>query len=68
MRTVKRPRRYVARHWIVVSRPLLRYSKGRDAYVLRMVGRKYGPVLRAERRSAHSYDGAHDRRRAAGLA
>jgi len=27
-------------------RPLLRYSAGRDAYVLRGIGRRVGPVLR----------------------
>jgi len=50
MRTVKRPRRYVARHWIMLLRPLLRYSEYRRAYVLRFVGRKWGPVLRVDRR------------------
>ncbi len=50
MRTVKRPRRYIAPRWIVIGRPLLRYSTPRDAYVLRVVGRKWGPVLRSERR------------------
>jgi len=50
MRTVKRPRRYVAPRLITVGRPILRYSQPRDAYVLRLVGRKWGPVLRSERR------------------
>jgi hypothetical protein len=50
MRTVKRPRRYVAHRWIAVGRPVLRYSQPRDAYVLRLVGRKWGPVLRTDRR------------------
>lgn len=50
-RTVKRPRRYVARHWLVLARPLLRYSAPREAYVLRIVGRSYGPVLRPDRRA-----------------
>jgi hypothetical protein len=40
----------VARHWLLLWRPLLRYSATRDAYVLRLVGRKTGPVLRANRR------------------
>jgi hypothetical protein len=31
-------------------RPLLRYSRARDAYVLRAIGNDYGPVLRVERR------------------
>ena len=51
MRTVKRPRRYVARYWLVIGRPLFRYSQGRDAYVLRLVGRRWGPVLRVDRRT-----------------
>ena len=50
MRTVKRPRRYVARHWLLLLRPLIRYSAARDAYVLRGVGRHVGPVLRLDRR------------------
>jgi hypothetical protein len=50
MRTVKRPRRYVAQRWIRIGRPVLRYSQPRDAYVLRLVGRKWGPVLRSDRR------------------
>ena len=50
MRSVKRPRRYLAPHWIALGRPVLRYSEYRDAYVLRLVGRKWGPVLRVDRR------------------
>jgi hypothetical protein len=46
-----RTRRYVAASWIKTLRPALRYSYSRDAYVLRMVGRSVGPVLRPERRS-----------------
>jgi hypothetical protein len=30
--------------------PVFRYSYSRDAYVLRVVGSRVGPVLRAERR------------------
>ncbi|HSZ14189.1 MAG TPA: hypothetical protein VK790_09155 [Solirubrobacteraceae bacterium] len=65
-RTVKRPRRYIARHWLAVARPLLRYSAAREAYVLRVVGRRYGPVVRPDRRAvsrASAFSGA-DRRRA----
>ena len=63
MRTMKRPRRYVAGHWIVALRPFLRYSHARDAYVLRGVGSSVGPVLRQERRSGRgSSDGAERRR------
>ncbi len=65
MRTVRRPRRYVARHWIVLLRPLLRYSQTRGAFVLRGVGSSMGPVLRVDRRShrSRSYEDA-DRRQA----
>lgn len=51
MRTVRRPRRYVAKHWLLVLRPLFAYNFTRDAYVLRGVGRHHGPVLRSERRT-----------------
>ncbi len=47
-------------------RPFLRYSESRDAYVLRVVGRSTGPVLRPERRlmgGSRGFDGV-DRRRA----
>ncbi|HEY7932641.1 MAG TPA: hypothetical protein VID48_02345 [Solirubrobacteraceae bacterium] len=40
----------MARHWLVLFRPLLRYSVSRDAYVLRVVGGFLGPVLCVERR------------------
>lgn len=50
MRTVRRPRRYVSRQWIALLAPALRYSASRDAYVLRGIGRRYGPVLRPDRR------------------
>jgi hypothetical protein len=49
-RATPRPRRYVPRLWLVLLRPLLRYSLTRDAYVLRGVGRSFGPVLRPDRR------------------
>lgn len=62
MRTVRRPRHYVGRHWLALMRPFLRYSRSRNAYVLRVVGRRTGPVLRADRRHGGSWDG-FDRRR-----
>jgi hypothetical protein len=43
-------------------RPLFRYSAVRDAYVLRVVGRRFGPVLRVNRRHAQSFDGVERRR------
>ncbi len=51
MRTVKRPRRYIARHWLIMLRPILRYSRAREAYVLRGFGSSVGPVLREDRRA-----------------
>jgi hypothetical protein len=63
MRTVKRPRRYVARHWLAIGRPFLRYSEPRGAYVLRLVGRKWGPVLKHDRRHGGAVPGATERRR-----
>lgn len=64
MRTIKRPRHYVARHWLTLMRPFLRYSAARDAYVLRAVGRHIGPVLRVERRPRHPqpFNGVERRR------
>jgi len=50
VRTVKRPRRYLARHWLALSSPLFTYNSNRDAYVLRGVGKRVGPVLREDRR------------------
>jgi hypothetical protein len=64
MRTVQRPRRYVARHWLWLLRPLFRYSHVREAFVLRGVGSSFGPVLRAERRARRRtrFKGAERRR------
>lgn len=69
LRSIRRPRRYLARHWLALLRPAFRYSRTRDAYVLRAVGNTRGPVLRIDRRASRSrqFDGA-DRRRHAGLA
>jgi hypothetical protein len=50
MRTHQRPRRYLAGHWLLLLRPLLRYSVTRDAFVLRAAGNSIGPVLCVERR------------------
>jgi len=62
-----RQRRYIARHWLLVLRPILRYSDGRHAYVLRVVGGRFGPVLRPDRRLTRSRasDGAERRTRTA---
>jgi hypothetical protein len=56
MRTTTRRRRYVPSYALVIMRPLLRYSQTRDAYVLRIVGRRKGPVLRANRRQRRTPD------------
>jgi hypothetical protein len=50
-RTVRRPRRYLARHWLALLAPVLRYSFSRDAYVLRVIGARTGPVFREDRRT-----------------
>ncbi len=50
LRTVKRPRRYLAKHWLFLLQPLFGYDFSRSAYVLRGVGNHLGPVLRVERR------------------
>jgi hypothetical protein len=50
MRAIRRPRHYVSRHLLVLLRPLFAYNYSRDAYILRGVGRKVGPVLVRDRR------------------
>jgi hypothetical protein len=64
MRTQQRPRRYIARHWLLLFKPLLRHSATRDAFVLRLIGNSVGPVLRVDRRRSgdSSYEGAERRR------
>ena len=65
MRSASRPRRYVARSWLLLFRPVLRYSVTRDAYVLRFVGSSVGPVLRPNRRQRRGrdpFDGVERRR------
>jgi hypothetical protein len=60
-----RSRHYVARPWLLVLRPLLRFSLTRDAYVLRGIGNFAGPVLRQDRRRGNRrrdrYDGVERR-------
>jgi hypothetical protein len=64
MRTQQRPRRYIARYWLLLLKPLLRHSATRDAFVLRLIGNSVGPVLRVDRRRGgdSSYEGAERRR------
>jgi hypothetical protein len=66
MRTYERPRRYVQRHWLLLLKPLFRYSRSRHAYVLRLIGNMTGPVLRSDRRTKRQprFNGADRRGRA----
>jgi len=41
----------VAKHWLLLLRPLFGYNYTRDAYVMRGIGLHFGPVLREERRT-----------------
>jgi hypothetical protein len=68
MRSAVRPRRYVARHWLLILRPVLRYSATRDAYVLRAIGRSKGPVLRIDRRRRRGQPFTGAERRGVGAA
>jgi hypothetical protein len=66
MRTTRRPRRYIAEQLLVLMTPAFRYSRSRDAWVLRVVGSKTGPVLRIDRRVAQRpFRGAERRQSAA---
>jgi hypothetical protein len=46
MSRLQRPRRDVSAIVVNIARPFLRYSLSRDAYVLRLIGNRRGPVLR----------------------
>ena len=48
-RETPRPRHLVGKRTIMLVRPFFRYSRVRDAYVLRGIGRYRGPVLRLKR-------------------
>ncbi len=61
MRTVRRPRRYLSRQLKPFLMPLFRYSSAREAYVLRVVGRRIGPVLRFDRRGPQRFEGVERR-------
>jgi hypothetical protein len=41
-----RERRYVRPALLVALRPVFRYSETRGAYVLRLIGNRFGPVLK----------------------
>jgi hypothetical protein len=62
MRTARRPRRYIDPSLFVILRPVFRYSRSRDAFVLRGVGSSLGPVLRVDRRSHQQQFRGADRR------
>jgi hypothetical protein len=47
----------MGKSWFTLLSPLLRYSYSCDAYILRGVGRRVGPVLRPERRSPRNRRG-----------
>jgi hypothetical protein len=64
MRTAPRRRRYVSSHWLSLLAPVLRYSFSRDAYLLRVVGNRMGPVLRVDRRLVRRQVEGVERRRA----
>lgn len=51
MRTTPRKRHELGRVWLEILRPFLRYSMGRDAWVIRGIGSSHGPVfVRRDRR------------------
>ena len=41
-----RERRYVSPALLVALKPVFRFSETRQAYVLRLVGNRFGPVLK----------------------
>jgi hypothetical protein len=57
MRTQPRKRTPVRRLVLVGARPVLRYSASRDAFVLRGIGNRHGPVLVDNRRPQPSQAG-----------
>ena len=56
-----RPRHDVAPLTLTALAPLFRYSLSRDAYILRGVGAKRGPVLRERRRDVAPAAGGTER-------
>lgn len=60
MTRTTRQRRPAGRGTLLVMRPLMRYSPGRSAYVLRLVGQRWGPVL-VPRPTAAVFDLDRDR-------
>jgi hypothetical protein len=52
VRSVPRTRHYLAPGALTLCRPVLWFDYGREAYILRGVGNRLGPVLREDRRSS----------------
>jgi hypothetical protein len=64
VRTVPRTRHYVSPGALTLCRPVLAFDYAREAYVLRGIGDRVGPVLREDRRrrrSANGYNGPERR-------
>jgi len=61
LRTIPRRRHYLSHRWLIVLAPLFRYCPLRDAYILRLVGRRVGPVLRLDRRAMRRRHGPSGR-------
>jgi hypothetical protein len=59
---VQRHRHYVSQLTLTLLWPLIRYSRARDAYVLRVIGHWHGPVLKLERRRTQRGYAGPDRR------
>ena len=57
MRTVPRTRRYVSSGALTLCRPVLSFDYAREAYTLRGIGDRVGPVLREDRRRSSSSNG-----------
>jgi len=51
LRKIPRRRRYLSHRWLILLAPLFRFCPLRHAYILRLVGRWVGPVLRIDRRA-----------------
>jgi hypothetical protein len=58
-RVKHRPRHYASQRTLRLGTPVLAYDVQREAYRLRLVGERFGPVFRPDRR----YDAAGDARR-----
>jgi hypothetical protein len=64
VRSVPRTRHYVSPGALTLCRPVLAFDYAREAYVLRGIGDRMGPVLREDRRrrrSANGYKGPERR-------